>query len=157
MEVQSYSYFQWCGYFWGSWVAFFKTDEFSVRVTKITLRIHVLWTQSLLSIFNLFKLSELWPYYLKHVNQIILNHNSLKLSFINIWGRRLNFVDCESSLESNSPDVIALCETNLDSSIDSGNFTVRGCLPLIRKDSSTHSMVSQFMWKKDFLLHGTYL
>ena len=32
----------------------------------------------------------------------------------------------------------ALCETNLDDSIDSGNFSVRGYLPLIRKDSSTH-------------------
>ena len=26
-----------------------------------------------LSIFNLFKLNELWPYYQKQVNQIILN------------------------------------------------------------------------------------
>ena len=40
--------------------------------------------------------------------------------------------------ESNSPDIFALCETNLDDSIDSGNFSVRGCRPLIRKDSSTH-------------------
>ena len=31
-----------------------------------------------------------------------------------------------------------LCETNLDDSIDSGNFSVRVYLPLIRKDSSTH-------------------
>ena len=31
-----------------------------------------------------------------------------------------------------------LCETNLDDSIDSGNFSVRGYLLLIRKDSSTH-------------------
>ena len=29
-------------------------------------------------------------------------------------------------------------ETNLDDSVDSGNFSVRGYLPLIRKDSSTH-------------------
>ena len=28
--------------------------------------------------------------------------------------------------------------TNLDDSIDSGNFSVRGYLPLIQKDSSTH-------------------
>ena len=41
-------------------------------------------------------------------------------------------------LESNSPDIFALCETNLDDSIDSGNFFVRGYLPLIQKDSSTH-------------------
>ena len=53
-------------------------------------------------------------------------------------GPHSNFVDCESFLESNSPDILALCETNLDDSIDSGNFSVRGYLPLIRKDSSTH-------------------
>ena len=59
-------------------------------------------------------------------------HNSIKLSFTNIWGLR------ESFLESNSTDILALCETNLDDSIDSGNFSVRGYLPLIRKDSITH-------------------
>ena len=61
------------------------------------------------------------------------SHNSLKLR-----GLRSNLVDCESFLESNSPDILALCETNLDDSIDSGNFSVRGYLPLNRKDSSTH-------------------
>ena len=66
------------------------------------------------------------------------SHNSLKLSFTNIRGLRSNFVDCESFLESNSPDILTLCETNLDDSFDSGNFSVRGYLPLIRKDSSTH-------------------
>ena len=66
------------------------------------------------------------------------SHNSLKLSFTNIQGLRLNFVDCESFLESNSPDILALCETNLDDSIDSGNFSVKGYLPLIQKDCSTH-------------------
>ena len=64
------------------------------------------------------------------------SHNSLKLNFTNIRGLRSNFVDCESFLESKSPDILALCETNLDDSIDSANFSVRGYLPLIRKDSS---------------------
>ena len=64
--------------------------------------------------------------------------NSLKLSFTNIWGICSNFLDSESFLESNSPDILTLCETNLDASIDSGNFFVRGYLPLIQKDSSTH-------------------
>ena len=45
-------------------------------------------------------------------------HNSLKF--------RSNFVECESFLESDSPDILALCETNLDDSIDSGNFSLRG-------------------------------
>ena len=31
-----------------------------------------------------------------------------------------------------------LCKTNVDDSIDSGNFSVRDYLPLIQKDSSTH-------------------
>ena len=66
------------------------------------------------------------------------SHNSLKLSFTNIRGLRSNFVDCESFYESNSPDILALCESNLDDSIDSGYFSVRGYLPLIRKDSGTH-------------------
>ena len=66
------------------------------------------------------------------------SHNSLKLSFMNIRGLHSNFVDCESFLESNSPDIFALCETNLDDSIDSANFSVRGYLPLIQKDSSAH-------------------
>ena len=67
------------------------------------------------------------------------SHSSLKLRFVNIWGLRSNFVACESFFESNSPDILALCETNLDDdSIDSGNFSVRGYLPLIQKDSGTH-------------------
>ena len=57
---------------------------------------------------------------------------------MNIWDLRLNFVDWESFLESNSPDILALSETNLDGSIYSGNFTVRGYLLLISKDSATH-------------------
>ena len=61
-----------------------------------------------------------------------------KFSFRNIRDLHSNFVDRESFIESNSPDILALCETNLDDSIDSGNFSVRGYLPLIQKDSSTH-------------------
>ena len=51
-----------------------------------------------------------------------VSRNSLICSFKNIWGLHSNFVDCESLLESHSPDIFALCETNLDGSIDSGNF-----------------------------------
>ena len=65
-------------------------------------------------------------------------HNSIKLSFTNIRGLCSNFVDCESFFQINLPDILALCETNLDNSIDSGNFSVRAYLPLIWKDSGTH-------------------
>ena len=52
------------------------------------------------------------------------SQNSLKLSFTNIRGLRSNFSDCESFLESNSLDILALCETNQDQSTGSGNFSV---------------------------------
>ena len=65
-------------------------------------------------------------------------YNSLKLCFTNIQGLCQNFVDCETFLELNTHDILALSETSLDESIDSGNFSVMGCLPLIRHDSTTH-------------------
>ena len=57
--------------------------------------------------------------------------DALKLSFTNIHGLQSNFVECGSFLEFNPPDILALCETNLDDSIDSGNFSQRCYLPLI--------------------------
>ena len=66
------------------------------------------------------------------------SYNTLKLRFMNIWELCSDFVECESVLGSNSPNIIALCETNLDHLIDSGNFPLRGYLPLIWKDSIAH-------------------
>ena len=63
-----------------------------------------------------------------------------------------NFIVCESFLESNSPDILALCETNLDDTIDSGNFSVTCYLPLIRKDSSTHMHGVTVYWKEQLSL-----
>ena len=57
---------------------------------------------------------------------------------INIQDLISHFVECESLLDSNSPDILALCETNLDDSIGSGNSSVREYLSLIQKDSITH-------------------
>ena len=65
-------------------------------------------------------------------------HNSLKLSFTNIQGLHFNFVECGSFLESYSPNIPAPCESNLDDSIDSGNFSVKGYLPSVWKDYITH-------------------
>ena len=64
-------------------------------------------------------------------------HNSLKFNLSNISGLCLNFFECEYVLESNAPDIITLCETNMDDSIDSSNFSVRSYFPLIQKDSVT--------------------
>ena len=56
----------------------------------------------------------------------IESNNSLELSSTNIQGLHSNCVECESFLESNFPDILALCETNLDDSIDSGKFLCEG-------------------------------
>ena len=61
-------------------------------------------------------------------------HNSLKLNFTNIHS---NFAECEFFLKSSSPNILVLCEINLNDSIDSGNFSARGYLPLIQMDSIT--------------------
>ena len=71
-----------------------------------------------------FCLTEFWLFYQNDVN--FESNNSLKLSFANIWGIHLNFVYYETSSQSNTADILALCETNLDDSIDSGNFSLSG-------------------------------
>ena len=53
-----------------------------------------------------------------------------------------NFVESKSFFESNSPDFLALSETNLDDSTDSGYFSVRGYLPLIQKNYRPVSLLS---------------
>ena len=55
------------------------------------------------------------------------SHNSLKLSFTNIWGLYSNFVDFKFFLQS-----------NLDESIDSGSLCVSCYLTLIRKNYVIH-------------------
>ena len=52
---------------------------------------------------------------------ILESHNSLKLSFTKILGLSSNFV----------VGILALCETSLDDSINSDNFSAMGYLPLI--------------------------
>ena len=84
-------------------------------------------------------------------------HKSLKLSFTNVQGLRSDFVECKFFLESNSPDIFAQYETNLDDSTDSGNLSVRGYLPLIQKDPVTHIHGLAVYVEEGLLLHKTYL
>ena len=62
----------------------------------------------------------------------------VKLRFTNFQGLCSNFFACEPFLESSSPDILGLCETNLEDPMGSSNFSVRGYLPLVQKDSLTH-------------------
>ena len=92
-----------------------------------------------LSVFNLFLTQWTMAILSKGCKPDYFELNiSLKLSFTNIWGLCLNFVECESFLGWDSPDILVLCETDLNYSIDTDNFSVTGYLPLIRKDSTNH-------------------
>ena len=109
-----------------------------------------------LSLFNLFLTQWIMAILSKECKPDNFElHSPLKLNFLNIWGLSSNFV--VSFIESNSPDILALCETNLDNSIDSGNFSVTRYLPLIWKDSITQMHFLQFICNKDFLFARTYL
>ena len=124
MEACPFSYFLWWGYFWGSWMSFVVTDEFSVRVTKITSRIGVSWTHSLTFCF--------WPIFNSwtlDVYQINLNHTTLYNLALPIFevfdGILLNM-----NLSSNQTVVTFLFY---------GRQTwMRGYLPLTWKDSVAH-------------------
>ena len=62
----------------------------------------------------------------------------VKLRFTHFQGLCSNLFPCEPFLESSSPDILDLCETNLEDPMGSSNFSVRGHLPLVQKDSLTH-------------------
>ena len=83
-------------------MSFVMTDEFSM---------------SFLSVFVVF-LTQ------KDIKHNFESHSSPQLSFVNIWGVHLNIVECDSFLGSNS--TLVQCQANLDDSIDTGNFSVRG-------------------------------
>ena len=105
MEVCPYIYFQCCRYFWGPWLSFVITDEFSVRVTKISSRIGVSWTYSLPFYF----LSILTHWITAIISRRSKRDNfelykSLKLSFANTWGFHSNFMKRESFLKLTSPE-----------------------------------------------------
>ena len=51
------------------------------------------------------------------------SYDLLKRNFTNVQGLHLNFVECESFLESNSPDILDLCGANLDDSRIQFNFS----------------------------------
>ena len=65
--------------------------------------------------------------------------SKLRISFTNVRGLRGNFSSVEAYLESNKPDVLALSETNLQEDILDADFSVKGYLPIRRKDS-THML-----------------
>ena len=127
------------------WVSIVTTDKFSVKFTKITSRINVSLTcNGPFWFFLLFWFSEMVVLSKVCKPDNFEPHDSLNLRFTNIQCLCLNFVGCESFLESNTSDILALYETNLKDLIDSSNIFVRGYLSLIRKDTLLKCIVINF-------------
>ena len=115
-----------------------------LRVTKFTSRIDVSWTHSqFMGILSKGSKPDNFE-----------SPNSVKLIFTNIWGLCSNCIECESFLKSNSRDILALCKTNLDESIDSSNFSVRGLLLLIWKDYYSYVWSCSLYEGRTFSLMG---
>ena len=68
------------------------------------------------------------------------SQTSVKHIFTNIQGLCSNFFACEPLLESYSLDNLNLGETNLEDPVGFSNFSVRGYLPIVQKDSLTHML-----------------
>ena len=97
-----------------------------------------------------------WPYYQKHVNQITLNHTTcyyVVLLMSEVFVQML----LDVSLFLNQTLLAFLqYKTNLDVTVDSGNFSVRHYLPWVcilceggisfGWDSSTSRKLSQFLF-----------
>ena len=111
-----------------------------------------------LSIFNLFKLNELWPYYQKHVNQIILNRTtlwSLALRIFEAFVRILLIVNFSLN-QTLLTFLLYVRKTGMTQLI----LTVSLWEVIFLKSVTIlvlMCMVSQFIWKNDFLLNVTYL
>ena len=69
----------------------------------------------------------------------IESHSSLKLSFMNILGLCLNFVDCESFLELTLLTFLLYVRQTL-MTLDASILSIRGYLPISQKDSTTTHM-----------------
>ena len=97
------------------WVSFFMTHELS-EMSYHELTVYLSAFDPFLSQWIMAILSK------GHKPDNFESHNSLKPNFTNIRGYS-NFVECDSFLESNYPEIFAPCESNLDDSIDFMIFT----------------------------------
>ena len=155
MEVCPYSYFRCCGYFQGPWVFIYYNRWLLSESHKNYFKDCCLTTsQHTIPIFTSSWLNEMAilskackPDWITQLSKTWLYQylsSSFKFCWIFLW--------------INSPDILALCETNLKDSSDSDNFWVRGYLPLIWKDSVTHIHdLAVYVKDMDFLLHETSL
>ena len=157
MEVSPYSYFQWCRYFWCPWVSFVMMMSSQWGSKNYFKDLYLMNSQPTFPFLTFFLTQRIMAILSKECKlDNFKPHNFLKLSFTKHWGLHSNFVEHESFLESNSLDILALCETKLDDSTDFDNFSVKCYLSLIRKDSITHMLLDLFLSSDKHLFYNGF-
>ena len=157
MEMSPYSYFQWCRYFWCPWVSFVMMMSSQWGSKNYFKDLYLMNSQPTFPFLTFFLTQRIMAILSKECKlDNFKPHNFLKLSFTKNWGLHSNFVEHESFLESNSLDILALCETKLDDSTDFDNFSVKCYLSLIRKDSITHMLLDLFLSSDKHLFYNGF-
>ena len=134
MELCPYNYFRWSGYFQGSLVSFVTTGpiEGHNNYFKDCCLMNSQSTFPFLKYRHkmaiLSKGREPHDFELHNFKNLTYQYSSLRSNFVRMW-----------------------------ISIDFGNLSLRGYLPLIRKESVTYMDGLAVYVKEGFLLHGIYL
>ena len=81
MEMHSYSYFRWCGYFWGPRVSFVMTEELSQTVILIVLLFYISF---LTLVFALQWLSFPWEILIMLLSQFLLAFPGLSMNILHV-------------------------------------------------------------------------
>ena len=106
-----------------------------------------------LSIFNLFKLNGLWPYYQKHVNYISLNRTTLQSLALQIFEAFVQISLIENlSLNQTLLTFVLYVKANLDDSMDSGNFFMIGYM---RGSFNSKVFYYSYTWARSLCEGGT--
>ena len=154
MEGCPYSYFQCCGYFWSPRVSQ-KLPQGLVS-HEMTAYLSVMFLTS-------FSFKKLWPYYQRDVNQVTLNHTTFYNLVLQIFDAFIPIL-LNVNLSLNQHSRINFSWTFLTFLLYVQTWMTQ-LIPAIslwgviffqsKKILLLICMVLQFMWKKDFLLHGT--
>ena len=81
MEMHPYSYFRWCGYFWGPQVSFVMTKELSQTVILIVLLFYISF---LTLVFALQWLSFPWEILIMLLSQFLLTLPGLSMNILHV-------------------------------------------------------------------------
>ena len=138
IEVCPNSYFWWCFISENPWVSFPIDYESSVKGTKNYFKDMCL-IHSQISDFTSLFYSMNYHNIKSYIHKLdnFETKKFLNVSFTDVCGICSDFVVSETFLELNCHGILALCETNLNHSFDSNNFSLKGN-PWILKDYITH-------------------